>query len=166
MFWLSRVISGITCFPTVIVFVLPLLIRCPTFFSSPCSPFVMSCKAPWLWSSRARSSAKSRSASLLWSQLIPKSLLSMVFLITNSITMRKRNGESIQPCLTLDTISNMSVSPLLFWCSNFFGDFLYSGSEFLYCALKTSIQECHRASKSSTVISCEYCQMLSWNQWS
>ena len=43
---------------------------------------------------------------------MPYSDLFIVFRMTKSMTMMKRNGEKMQPCRTLETISKNSVYPL------------------------------------------------------
>jgi len=53
------------------------------------------------------SSAKSKSVSLPGDQLIPYYRLLIDFLMIKSITIRNRDGERMQPCLTPVMMSNM-----------------------------------------------------------
>jgi len=123
MFCPSRVIDDMVWSPTVMAFVFSLLIRSPTFFPNIGSLFgVLECLL-----CMTRSSAKSRSVSFFCPHTIPKSCPSVVFLITKSITIRKRNGESMHPCLTTVNMLTISVLPSLV---------LTQQLESLYSALK------------------------------
>ena len=63
---------------------------------------VLSCVCWWVWDSNARSSVKSRS-SIAW---IPFLLCVVHCFIIQSKAMRRRNGNSRQPCLTLVLTEN------------------------------------------------------------
>ena len=93
MFCPSRMIGDVVWSPTVMTFVFSPLIRSQTFFPNMCSLFVISWSACCVWQSRARSSAKSRSASFFCPHTIPKSCPTVV-------------GQPRQKGLRLSVISN------------------------------------------------------------
>ena len=72
---------------------------------------VLSCIWLWLCERGARSSAKSRSSSCVQSVLcIPLFLPVVVVFMIQSMTRRKRNGESRHPCRTPVFTTNLSNS--------------------------------------------------------
>ena len=86
---------------TLRIFVLHLCIFNPTREEMAASSLVFSCICWWLWDKSARSSAKSRSSSCVFSvHWIPFLLCFVHIFIIQSMTRRKRNGDSKQPCLT------------------------------------------------------------------
>ena len=80
----------------------------PTSSENLLSRFVFSCMCAYFTASTARSSAKSRSSRndvrVHW---IPQGASDVVWLMTQSITTRKRMGDRMQPCLTPNLTSTI-----------------------------------------------------------
>ncbi|CAH8654476.1 unnamed protein product [Schistosoma rodhaini] len=100
------------------VLLFPLFILRPTAAEAAATLVVFSCICCCVCDRRARSSAKSKSSScILPVHCIPCIPPDVDVFIIQSITRRKRNGESRQPCLTPVFTSNESVScpPWTIW---------------------------------------------------
>ena len=121
---------------------------------------VLSCIWLWLCDRSARSSAKSRSSSCVQSvHCIPLFLPVVVVFMIQSMTRRKRNGESRHPCRTPVFTSKLSDSWLAWQiCSSCPGRCTGWG--------RLSSWGLHSVSVASTLSLCLHCQRPSHNLWS
>jgi len=95
------------------VFIFSRLIFSPTCALCSSSLVVISWHTFSFSTTIAMSSAKSKSVKrFCFCQTMPYSDLSIVLRMTKSVTIIKRNGKRMQPCLTPETISKNSVFPL------------------------------------------------------
>ncbi|CAH8576549.1 unnamed protein product [Schistosoma mattheei] len=93
------------------ILLFPLCILRPTAAEAAATLFVFSCICCCVWDRRARSSAKSRSSNcILDVHCIPRFPSDVDVFMIQSITRRKRKGESKQPCLTPVFTSNDFVN--------------------------------------------------------
>ncbi|CAH8589024.1 unnamed protein product [Schistosoma mattheei] len=93
------------------ILLFPLCILRPTAAEAAATLFVFSCICCCVWDRRARSSAKSRSSNcILDVHCIPCFPSDVDVFMIQSITRRKRKGESKQPCLTPVFTSNDFVN--------------------------------------------------------